>query len=157
MGEVEAAVVITTSFPWAGEPVPRSLPGRGGSVPEQECGRCGGSARHSRGGRATLSGVLGFPRIHVGGCLCVCVSAVPEARRGFLHPQFLPNRSSSSFSRHWLQLSVIPSTFSVLPAGPVASAQSFDVRCQGFSLPITPHVLSDNLSHPWPWLSGLHS
>lgn len=133
-------------------------------MPEQECRLCGGS-------------ITGIPE--EAGTLSECVrsswgSPASEWKDVYvfvhlLSPRFsapttpaqqspVPQRSSSSFSRHCLPPAIhnTPLLFHppswpnrlYAPAGPSASAQPFDVRCLGLSLPIASHIVPDNLDHP---------
>lgn len=142
-------------------------------MPEQECGLCGGSVTGIPEEAGTPSEyvrrALGSPAsvwkdvyvsVHL---LSPGLSAPPTPASQAPVPQ----RSSSSFSRHCLPPAIRntplllhpPSWPNCLcaPAGPSASAQPFDVRCLGLSLPLAPHIVPDNLDHPQPQLPGLYS
>lgn len=92
---VEGTVVITTSFPQAGEPVPssrarerRQLVGAGMRAGVGEASQ---AFQRGQGHYVLCEEVLGFISIHREGCLCVSASSVPKAGRGFLQAQLLPS------------------------------------------------------------------
>ena len=92
---VEGTVVITTSFPQAGEPVPRSRARERrqlvGAGMRAGVGEASQAFQRGQGHSLLCEEFLRFISIRREGCLCVSASSVPKAGRGFLQAQLLPN------------------------------------------------------------------